>query len=356
LAIGRWPSAKPQHIAIKEISMNVIAPTPSLETLLPLDASERVVAFGVKGKKSTSFYTCVFPRIAKDVWEKYYGGIYLSRESDGNDETRVVDLESSGIDMVGENVLRVEGYPDEFMRHPEWKSLLPIGHAKLAFWLLHSAIVDTDYDTGAFNPLRIAVALKASWGVQKNEKGQPGMMHYTGLVHYFNPPNAAQKHRYSRAMSESKIVGGSRSGKTLSVPKQALLLLDLDGFKDVNDSLGYDVGDRILIEVGDILRELPQHVCYPSRLGGAEFLVFITNWTAPKYPERIAEKIISKIEGIRFIDEIRVDVTASIGIEYTEEERVDKKKLIKYSNIAMHKARGNGRNSYFVHYPYLQKE
>ena len=139
-------------------------------------------------------------------------------------------------------------------------------------------------------------------------------------------------------------------------PKQALLLMDLDGFKDVNDSLGYDVGDRILMEVGDILRDLPQHVCYPSRLGGAEFLVFITNWTAPKYPERIAEKIISKIEGIRFIDEIRVDVTASIGIEYTEEEKVDKKKLIKYSNIAMQKARGNGRNSYFVHYPYLQKE
>jgi GGDEF domain-containing protein len=51
-----------------------------------------------------------------------------------------------------------------------------------------------------------------------------------------------------------------------------------------------------------------------------------------------------------------VDVAASIGIEYTEEERVDKKKLIKYSNIAMHKARGNGRNTYFVHYPYLQKE
>ncbi len=139
-------------------------------------------------------------------------------------------------------------------------------------------------------------------------------------------------------------------------PKQALLLLDLDGFKDVNDSLGYDIGDRILMEVGDILRGLPQHVCYPSRLGGAEFLVFITNWTAPKYPERIAEKIISKIESIRFIDEIRVDVSVNIGIEYTETEKIDKKKLIKYSNIAMHKARSNGKNSYFVHYPYLQKE
>ncbi len=139
-------------------------------------------------------------------------------------------------------------------------------------------------------------------------------------------------------------------------PNQALLLLDLEGFKGLNDNLGYDTGDRILMEIGDILRELPQHVCYPSRLGGAEFLVFVTNWTAPKYPEMIAEKIIKKIEGIRFVDEVHVDIGASIGIEYTEDEKIDKKKLIKHSNTAMHKARLIGRNSYFVHYPYMQKE
>lgn len=139
-------------------------------------------------------------------------------------------------------------------------------------------------------------------------------------------------------------------------PNQALLLLDLEGFKSLNDNLGYDTGDRILMEIGDILRELPQHVCYPSRLGGAEFLIFVTNWTAPKYPELIAQKIIKKIEGIRFIDEVHVDIGASIGIEYMEDEKIDKKKLIKHSNTAMHKARLLGRNSYFVHYPYMQKD
>lgn len=137
---------------------------------------------------------------------------------------------------------------------------------------------------------------------------------------------------------------------------QALILLDLEGFKDVNDNLGYDVGDRILMEVGNILRDLPQHVCYSSRLGGAEFLVFITNWTAPKYPDKIAEKIIKKIEEIRFIDEVHVDISASIGIVYMENDKIDKKKLIKHSNIALHKARSIGRNAYFVHYPYMQKE
>ncbi|HYE68847.1 MAG TPA: diguanylate cyclase [Anaerovoracaceae bacterium] len=139
-------------------------------------------------------------------------------------------------------------------------------------------------------------------------------------------------------------------------PNQAILLLDLDGFKSVNDNLGYETGDRILMEIGDILRELPQHVCYPSRLGGAEFLVFVTNWTAPKYPEMIAQKIIKKIEGIRFVDEVHIDLGASIGIEYTEDEKIDKMKLIKHCNIALHKARLIGKNSYFVHYQYMKKE
>jgi diguanylate cyclase (GGDEF)-like protein len=139
-------------------------------------------------------------------------------------------------------------------------------------------------------------------------------------------------------------------------PNQALLLLDLEGFKNVNDNLGYDVGDRVLMEAGDILRRLPQRVCYPSRLGGAEFLVFITNWTAPRYPEKIAKRIIKEIEGIRFIDEFRVDIGATIGIEYADDERADKKKLIRNCNIAMHKAKLVGRNSYFVHYANMQKE
>ncbi len=139
-------------------------------------------------------------------------------------------------------------------------------------------------------------------------------------------------------------------------PNQALLLIELIGFKNANENLGYDIGDRILMEAGDILRELPQHVCYPSRLGGAEFLVFVTNWTAFRYPEKIAERIIKKVEGIRFIDELHVDIGASIGIVYAESERIDKKKLIKHCNAAVYKAKTIGKNAYYVYYPNMQKK
>ncbi|QOX63486.1 diguanylate cyclase [Anoxybacterium hadale] len=139
-------------------------------------------------------------------------------------------------------------------------------------------------------------------------------------------------------------------------PNQALLMLDLDGYSDINENLGYEIGERVLMEVSDVLRLLPQHICYPSRLIGDTFLIFITNWTSAKYPEQIAERIIKEIEGIRFIDEIHIDISISIGIEYTNVEKIDKKKLIKHSSLAMQKSKTLGTNSYFIYNPYLQRE
>lgn len=139
-------------------------------------------------------------------------------------------------------------------------------------------------------------------------------------------------------------------------PNQALMLLNVDGLQDMNENLGFDIGEKVLVEIGDILRELPQHVCYPSRLGGSEFLIFLTNWTKPQYPEMIAAEIIEKAEGIRFIDEIHVDIGVNIGIEYTGEERMDKRKLIKHCSLARQKARSAGKSAYFVYFSYQPKD
>lgn len=139
-------------------------------------------------------------------------------------------------------------------------------------------------------------------------------------------------------------------------PNQALLLLELEGMEVINANLGHDIGDKVIMEVGDILRALPHNVCYSSRLGGNTFLVLVTNWTSFKYPERIAKKLIKKIEGIKFIGEIHVDVGVNIGIQYIDEEKIDKKKLIKQSHMAMSKAKMEGNKPFFVSYSSKQKE
>ncbi|HML38183.1 MAG TPA: diguanylate cyclase [Bacillota bacterium] len=139
-------------------------------------------------------------------------------------------------------------------------------------------------------------------------------------------------------------------------PNQALMLLNIEDLQEINDNLGFDIGEKVLVEIGDILRKLPQNVCYPARLVGAEFLIFLTNWTKPRYPEMIAAEIIEKAESIRFIDEIHVDIGVSIGIEYTGEERLDKRKLIKHCNLARQRARSTGKSACFVYFSSQAKE
>lgn len=137
---------------------------------------------------------------------------------------------------------------------------------------------------------------------------------------------------------------------------QAILMLDIDGLKQINDNLGHDMGDRVLAEVGEVLRSLPQHICYPSRIGGDKFLVFVTDWDEKRYPEKIAERLIKDIKGIRFIDDVRVHISVSIGVEYLSEDRMDKKKLIKRSDNAMYKAKDMGKNTYVVYSQFNKKE
>lgn len=130
---------------------------------------------------------------------------------------------------------------------------------------------------------------------------------------------------------------------------QAVMVLDLDSSKALNDIFGYEIGDIILMEVGNVLRNLPQKYCYPSRLWGDTFLVFVTDWEIEKYPERIAETILNDVQNICFIDDIRVHLSISIGIEYLTNEKTDMKKLIKRAELAMNIAKDTGKNRYVVY-------
>lgn len=137
--------------------------------------------------------------------------------------------------------------------------------------------------------------------------------------------------------------------------RQAIMMLDVGGLKEINGSFGHEMGDRILSEVGDVLKLLPKSNCYPSRLGGDEFLIFLNGWDDEHCPEVMAKQLISQIENIRFIDDVMVHVNASIGIAYRPEERRDKKVLIKRSRMAMEKAKKMGKGTYVI-FSQIRKE
>lgn len=135
-----------------------------------------------------------------------------------------------------------------------------------------------------------------------------------------------------------------------SKTKMALLLLDLDNFKTINDTLGHIFGDELLKIVGSRIKDALRKDDLIVRLGGDEFVVLIENIekdeNVPDVVSCIAEKILSKVKGETFIDEQRIQVTASIGGAIYPEQGGDLVTLKRNADIAMYDAKGQGRNRF----------
>lgn len=124
----------------------------------------------------------------------------------------------------------------------------------------------------------------------------------------------------------------------------ALMFLDLDGFKHVNDTLGHDIGDILLEEAARRLKACVRRTDHVARLGGDEFTVIVSNLPDSDSVERIALNILKKLsEPFRLGDEIAY-VSASIGITLCPGDAVEIEELLKNADQAMYAAKQQGRN------------
>ena len=124
----------------------------------------------------------------------------------------------------------------------------------------------------------------------------------------------------------------------------ALLLLDLDGFKAVNDSLGHDAGDALLKEVARRARLELRDSDYIARLGGDEFLIVIPQVSDQETAARIAKKLIAVIGEHFLLGTDRAQVTASVGISLFPRDARDREALMKCADLALYQAKHVGRN------------
>ncbi|NCB11245.1 MAG: sensor domain-containing diguanylate cyclase, partial [Erysipelotrichia bacterium] len=126
--------------------------------------------------------------------------------------------------------------------------------------------------------------------------------------------------------------------------KFALYFIDLDGFKNVNDTLGHDIGDLLLKEVAKIFKDSLREEDLVFRIGGDEFAIIIKYSNDEKDLKVIANKIIENINNPIFIKNHKINVGCSIGISVFPKDAQDLKNLLKYSDTAMYKAKQNGKN------------
>ena len=124
----------------------------------------------------------------------------------------------------------------------------------------------------------------------------------------------------------------------------ALLLLDLDGFKEINDQLGHDAGDELLRQCATRASRVLRDADYLARLGGDEFLIVIPQVSDRDTAALVAEKLITAIGEPYLLNGSTGAVTASIGIGMFPRDARDRESLMKCADLALYEAKDTGRN------------
>ena len=136
----------------------------------------------------------------------------------------------------------------------------------------------------------------------------------------------------------------------------AVFFIDLDHFKQINDTLGHDVGDELLKIVADRLKNSTRLTDVAARLGGDEFILILNGINTAEAAASFAEKIIGIIIQPIKIKGHELYMTMSIGISFFPNDGVDYESLIKSADLALYRAKGKGRNNYQFCTPEMNNE
>ncbi len=131
--------------------------------------------------------------------------------------------------------------------------------------------------------------------------------------------------------------------------KVAILCLDLDRFKAVNDSLGHPVGDRLLCEVSRRIEAVVRATDLVSRLGGDEFAILIEGEASRKIAGSAAQRIVDVMKDPFILDDMQILTGASVGIAVAEDDHCDGTTMMRRADLALYRAKAQGRGQ-FTHF------
>jgi diguanylate cyclase (GGDEF)-like protein len=130
----------------------------------------------------------------------------------------------------------------------------------------------------------------------------------------------------------------------------AVMFLDLDRFKVINDSLGHDVGDEVLVNIANILQHHVSSHGVAARYAGDEFLILLNHEVDSDKTKQIADAILKSVgRPIKLNSGSEINLTISLGVAYYPEHGQNVSKLIKHADIALYDAKLNGKNRYTIY-------
>ena len=152
--------------------------------------------------------------------------------------------------------------------------------------------------------------------------------------------------RISHSIDKAK-----RDGKML-----AILFLDIDNFKMVNDAYGHDAGDRLLLSVAKILNSKVRKSDTVARFGGDEFVILLDDLTKIEDCIVITKKIVESFNSPVLLESFNMNISFSIGVAIFPNDAKDSETLLRYADIAMYKAKSDGKNRYVFYDESMNKK
>lgn len=138
--------------------------------------------------------------------------------------------------------------------------------------------------------------------------------------------------------------------------KMIALFIDMDRFKTINDTLGHDVGDEVIIETSRRLQNSLRDSDVIARVGGDEFLVILESLNDDMHAGKVCEKIMQSFSEPIQVKEYKLNMTLSIGISIYPNDALDYQTLLKNADIAMYQAKKSGKNTFRYYQEELSRE
>jgi len=200
-------------------------------------------------------------------------------------------------------------------------------------WVSHEMYVVAEYDVDG----QVIGTLAIGRDVTQRNAVEQQLLHQASYDALTGLPN---RRMFGNRLRE-EIAKADRNGKNV-----ALLFVDLDRFKEVNDTLGHDAGDHLLIDVAQRIRNCVRESDTVARLGGDEYIVILPEVEENSHLARIAQTIVDSLAKPFNLDDTSARISASLGIAIYPRDANNQESLIGCADQAMYTAKGLGRNGF----------
>ena len=287
-----------------------------------------------------------------DYLSKYANDVIILMDGNGtmieaNDRSEKM-FGKSRAEMIGQNIRCVFDLKDTSVFEEKWMELK---HEKGLIFEAYGK-----HTNGSIFPVEISSRVIETDGrlfvqfiirdISEKKKAEEMVWRHANYDQISGLPN--------RRMFTEKLFFETRKAQR-SDASVALMFLDLDHFKDVNDTMGHGVGDCLLKEASDRLRVCVRETDTVARLGGDEFTVIVSDIDDFKDVERVAQCILDELSEPFTLEGQSVHISASIGITFFPQDAKDTHDLMKNADQAMYAAKSQGGNQYHYFTPSMQE-